>query len=158
MPQRWLHNLLDIITHGKYLGDGWWKYHKWKDEISQQLGVKHRILRHDDYKKIIEKLKTKGVSIEVNDPYELLKSLHRIPEDIKFNKTELIGLAHEAIDYVWSSLPREQKLGWVNAYRDVILNPSNYFKNRLLEPDDLDLPEFKKLQEHIKSKEIDELI
>ena len=158
MPQRWLHNLFDIITHGKYLGGSWWSYHKWKDEPSQRLGVKHRILYHDDYVKIIEKLKAKGIFIEASNPYDLLMSFHKIPKDVRLGKTELIGFVHEVIDYLWSQLPKEQKRGWTALFRDVILNPTKYFRNRLLEPEDLDLPEFKKLREYVKSKTIDELI
>ena len=78
MPQRWLHNLFDIIAHGKYLGGSWWNYHKWKDEPSQWLGAKHRILHHDDYIKIIKKLKAKGIFVEASNPYDLLMSFHKI--------------------------------------------------------------------------------
>lgn len=158
MPQRWLHNLFDIITHGKHLGGNWWRFHKEKDKPSQWLGVKHRILHHDGYVKIIKKLKAKGVFIEANNPYDLLVFFHKIPRDVRLEKTELIGFVHEVIDYVWSELPKEQRLGWAGVFRDVILNPTKYFKNGLLEPEDVDIPEFKKLREYVKSKTIDELI
>lgn len=160
MPQRWFHNLIDIIAHGKYLGEGYWKYHQWKDEPSQWLGKKHRKVRHDDYKKIIQKLKEKGISIDVDNPYGLLTSLSslNLPKGFKPSEREIVGWTHEVFDYVWSSLPRDQKLGWAEAFRDVLLNPTRYFKNKILEPEDLELSEFIETREYVMSKKIEEII
>ena len=70
----------------------------------------------------------------------------------------LIGLAHEAVDHVWSHLSRVQKIEWAKAFKDVVMNPTRYFENGLLEPDDIELNEFKKLQKLIENKTTEELI
>jgi hypothetical protein len=62
----------------------------------------------------------------------------RVDEEA-FKKRVLVGWIHEVVDTVWSSLSEEQKLRWAEAFRDVYMNPTEYFKNGLLEPDDLEL-------------------
>jgi hypothetical protein len=160
LPQRWLHNLIDIIAHGKHLGKSYWKYHQWKDEPSQTLGKFHRQVRHDDYKKIIQELKEKGISINADNPYDLLLSISslKLPEKLKSPKEVIVGWTHEILDQVWSSLSREDKLGWAEAFRDVYVNPSRYFENNLLEPDDLKLREFIETKKYVMDKKIQQLI
>ncbi len=160
MPQRWLHNLIDIIIQGKHIEAGFWKYHKYKDEPSKWLGIHHRKERHDDYLSIIKKLEQEGIHIQANNPYQLLNSFarHNIPKNFKPDTREIVGLTHEFIDVVWSSLSKNQKLSWVTVFKDLMLNPTNYFQSNILEPEDLELEEYKVLKKYILSKKIEELI
>lgn len=144
--------------------DSHWYYHKWKDEPSQRLGKAHRIERHDDYLKIVEAFKKKGVVLKADNAFVLLESLSRArnsmtnSQNIDVDTKYLIGLAHETVDHVWSSLSREQQIEWAKVFKDVVLNPTSYFENGLLEPDDIELDEFKKLGKFIENKTIEELI
>lgn len=119
MPQRWLHELLDIIAHG------WskWKYHKWKDEPSRDLGKYHRVLRHDDWIKIRKRLKEVGIQVRTDNPFDFLRSISfsNLPKNLELDDETWVGLDHEVIDWVWSSLSEEDKRGWTRAFRYVIL-------------------------------------
>jgi hypothetical protein len=163
LPQRWLHNLIDVITHGKYV-DSHWYYHKWKDDPWRRLGKAHRIERHDDYLKIVEAFKENGIELKSDNAFVLLESLSRArnspinSQNVDVDTELLIGLAHEAVDHVWSSLSREQKIEWAKAFKDVVLNPTRYFETGLLEPCDIELDEFKRLQKLIENKTIEVLI
>ena len=159
MPQRWLHNLIDIITHGKYEGS-YWKYHQWKDEPSRRLGKRHRVERHDDFKKIIKNLEEIGIIPKANNPYDLLMfiSSSNFHKSMNVEIIDLIGFGHELIDYAWSLLTREEKIEWTKQFIDVILKPDKYFENNLLEPEDIELDEFKNLNKYIKGKKLEELI
>lgn len=157
---RWLHNLIDVIIQGKNIGEDYWFYHKWKDVPSKELGIYHRIERHDDYKKITKSLRAHGISINVDNPLDFLMSISfsKFPEDFNLEELEIVGLTHEVFDYVWSSLTRDQRLYWAEAFKDIIVNPSRYFKNKILYPEDLELYEFQNLINYIKDKKIEELI
>lgn len=160
MPKNWLHVLFDIITHGKYVEDNYyWYYHKWKDCPWKLLGRKHRRVRHDDYKKLMKKLEEKGIQLNISNPYDFLRyiSLYDF-KNVDVDNFDVIGLGHEVVDYVWSRLSNDQKIEWVKYFIDVIINPTKYFENGILEPDDLELIDFKNLNKYIKGKKEEELI
>jgi len=150
LAPNWIHVLFDIITHGKYI-DNYSEYHRWKDQPSEWLGKEHRIERHDDCNRVIKKLKDKGIKLNVGNSYDLLKSFSLL-KNFNLEELEAIGVVHEVLDNVWSRLSEDQKRGWEETFRDMVLNPTDYFRNGLLDPEDLELEAFKEVKHYLNAR------
>lgn len=159
MPQRWLHELINIIA----FGTGYWRYSKWKDQPWEWLGPAHRVECHDDYKRMVNEFKARGwlpSKTEITSPLEFGEFVKQLPSGVRVNEKQLSGVAHEMMDQVWSQLSPKEREGWVAAFRDVILHPERY--PNLFMPADyrevLQLAEFRRLQQYVASKRVEELV
>jgi len=159
MPQRWLHELINVIAFRA----GYWCYSKWKDEPWEWLGSDHRVERHDDYKRMVDEFKAKGwlpSKTAITSPLEFGEFMKQLPSSVRVNEEQLSGVAHEMMDQIWSELGREEREGWAAAFRDVILHPERY--PNLFMPADyrevLRSTEFRRLQQYVASKRVEELM
>jgi hypothetical protein len=158
MPQRWLHELINIIA----FGTGYWCHSRWKDQPWGWLGPDHRVERHDDYKRMVDEFKDRGwlpSTTVIASPLEFGELVKQLPLDVRVNEEQLSGVAHELIDQVWSELILEEREKWAAAFRDVILHPESY--PNLFTPADYDgvlqSPEFQRLRQYVASKSAREL-
>jgi hypothetical protein len=113
MPSNEIHRLIDLIAFG--YDYGW--LHKAKDYPSKYLGRFHRKARH----------------YGDNEWMRKLESLGNKPRDKEVRQSDQ---GHELMDRAWSSLTREEKLGWAAAFKDVALHPEHY--PNLFMPEDYD--------------------
>jgi hypothetical protein len=107
----------------------------------------------------MKKLEEINIQLYVNNAYDFLRSTSLSNfKNIDVDNFDVIGTGHEVLDNVWSSLSKDLKIEWAKSFIDVIINPTKYFKNGLIEPDDLERVDFEYLKEYIKGKKVEELI
>ena len=120
MPQRWLHELIDLCT----LAESFWRVHKEKDKASKFLWIDHREVRHREAVEWIVGLFRKAGRLSEHpipeNFYHALReglehfSAVEIMEEYKELLTRLppeanAAIQHEAVDEIWSSYDYETK-------------------------------------------------
>lgn len=120
MPQRWLHELIDLCT----LGESFWQVHKEKDKASEFLGINHREVRHREAVEwIVGLFRKAGRMINPPPPERFYRdfreclggfSAAEIMDECKKFLTKLppeanAAIQHEAVDEIWSTYDYETK-------------------------------------------------
>jgi hypothetical protein len=113
MPQRWVHETLDLIIWGK----SYWRLHRAKDSPSQTLGPGHRISRHPWYQRF-------GKDWTFDDPFPqrlLTRTRDRqLAQGPDAAEAFQAGITHDYFDKLWDDLDRSHRLQIARALRDLI--------------------------------------
>jgi hypothetical protein len=175
MPNRWLHESIDLIV----LGKSFWQLHRAKDSASRTHGVKHRSVGHPWYSRF-----PREWTFENPFPESLLaRTRHiRTSQSPEAAETYQASVIHDHFDRLWDSLDFNERRQLAQAIRHLVLSPDTLLEwagvdvirglikrtygpeNGLLfhvdtwEREPTLLPDYQNLCAYIKNKPIDDLV
>jgi hypothetical protein len=116
MPDGWVHATIDLIVYGR----PYFSLHKKKDDPSQTLGRKHRIVRHNWYQAFGEKW-----TFDEPFPSRLKKRIVEIRDAKGPAKAEeyMAYTDHDYIDRIWDDLSAKEREYWEGFFMWVLFNP-----------------------------------
>ncbi|MBI4297079.1 MAG: hypothetical protein HY676_00925 [Chloroflexi bacterium] len=127
MAPGWMHETIDLIAWGRI----YWSVHEAKDKPWITLGRAHRQEKHELYQEA-RQCSVSGAS--VSDVLAWMTEQAKKMTETRWKQglppdkieAEQAYLAHDMLDYSWDFVPREERLGWVAAFKDVVIYPEKY--------------------------------